>query len=89
MKQEAKVLLYTIEIGGKVYARFAWTGGDWPKKEDMSREFRKIRSAYFRDMVKNCGGLNFWTDCGTSAMDRARIFWNRSNGDAWRTLRRN
>lgn len=66
----------------------AWTGGSWPTEEDKQNpEFRKIRSYLFREQVKECGGLDLWACAGTSALERARIFWNRANADAHATIR--
>lgn len=68
--------------------KIAWTGGSTPTKEDKaSPKFQEIRSQFFRDEVNICGGLNLWACAGTSALERARIFWNRANLDAHATLR--
>lgn len=69
------------------YHRRAWTGGDWPTKEQRSgRAFKDVRTALFREQVAECGGLDLWACAGTSALERARIFWNRATADAHRTV---
>ncbi len=65
-----------------------WTGGSTPTKEDkQSSAFRTLRKTLFRVQVANCGGLDLWKDAGTSALERARIFWNRATLDAWASIR--
>jgi hypothetical protein len=41
---------------------------------------------FFREQVRECGGLDLWACAGTSALERARIFWNAASLDAWRTF---
>lgn len=75
---------------GHVFKRFAWTGGDGPIPH-LRRKcpvYRALVSAFFRESLAECGGLNLWKCAGTSALERARIFWNRARLDAWRTLNR-
>ncbi len=68
--------------------RVTWTGGDAPTKADKKGvEFRSLRHDFFREYVGECGGLNLWACAGTSALERARIFWNRAGYDAYATLR--
>jgi hypothetical protein len=69
------------------YARVTWTGGDHPPLVHIqtSSEFRAVRSHYFREYVRECGGLDLWQCAGTSPLERARILWNRATLDAWRT----
>ena len=72
---------------GKVYDRFAWCGGQVPSRTNkQSVEFRELRSAFFREQVQECGGLDLWKCAGTSSIERARIFWNRANLDTFKTL---
>ena len=78
---------YTIKANGKTFQRIAWTGGDTPTKESFrNSEFRSLVRAYFDDQIRDCGGLDLWACAGTSALERARIFWNRAKLDAHRTL---
>ena len=71
-----------------VLLRKAWTGGSVPSKADKNEEpFRLLRHIYFKEQVADSGGLDFWACAGTSALERARIFWNRATLDAWATLR--
>ena len=80
--------------------RYAWTGGDVPTKETKRNNtvYRTLRTMFFRELVRICGGLDLWDfkdqygdRCypGTSALERARIFWNQASLDAWRTYERN
>ena len=65
-----------------------WTGGTTPSDADKATpEFRRLRSQLFREEVLRCGGLDLWACAGTSALERARIFWNRARLDAWATIR--
>jgi len=66
-------------------ARYAWTGGDTPPARYGDPVFRAIRSIYFREFAADCGGLGRWECAGTSALERARIFWNQATLNAWRT----
>jgi len=52
------------------------------------RVFAGVRSLLFREYVSECGGLDLWECAETSRWERARLFWNRANLDAWRTLER-
>lgn len=66
-----------------------WTGGSRPPTARKQAFFLMyFRRMYFREQVKDCGGLDLWACAGTSALERARIFWNRANYDAWATVRR-
>lgn len=78
---------YTVETRYGSYARRAWTGGDTPPPSERRRNHRYalLVRAFFREQLKECGGLDLWKCAGTSAMERARIFWNRAKLDAWRT----
>ena len=68
--------------------RRAWTGGSSPTKADkQSPAFRALRREFFREQVADCGGLDLWACAGTSALERARIFWGRATYDAHATLR--
>ena len=68
--------------------RRAWTGGSVPTKEQKASPlFRALRREFFRGTVAICGGLDLWACAGTSALERARIFWNQANLDAWATVR--
>lgn len=65
----------------------AWTGGTKPSETDKRKpEFKSLRHFAFRESLRDCGGLDLWACAGTSALQRARIFWNRANLDAWRTM---
>lgn len=77
--------------------RRAWTGGDSPKKGfyflPENAEYRKLVSKFFKEQLRECGGLDLWkfgrtTDPnhGTTSMERARIFWNRAKLDAYATM---
>jgi hypothetical protein len=56
--------MYEIKANGKTYQRHAWTGGDTPKgiseTGENDREYRVLRSAFFRELLENCGGLGAW-----------------------------
>src|SRR6266571_2062458 len=72
---------------GRVYSRVAWTGGDTPTSEGRrNADYRYLRRMFFREQVRECGGLGLWACAGTSALDRARIFWHRATLDACRTF---
>lgn len=75
-----------IEAAG--YTRHAWTGGDTPPPGERRHNpaFRRLVSLFFREQLRECGGLDLWACAGTSALERARIFWNRARLDGWRTL---
>lgn len=77
-----------IHANGRTLPRVAWTGGDTPPARLADADYRAVRRAFFRGDVAVCGGLNLWACAGTSALDRARIFWRRARLDAWRTLER-
>src|SRR5438093_2035419 len=49
-------------------------------------DYRYLRPMFFREQVRECGGLDLWACAGTSALERARIFWNAASLDAWRTF---
>lgn len=83
----------------EIVAKQSWTGGDVPTEEAKNDlEFRLLRSKFFRESVRKCGGLDLWKfteqfdQAGrqhvgyTTSMERARIFWHRASYDAWRTL---
>lgn len=82
---------YTVDwcYSGKHFSRKAWTGGDTPPAKYREACYRAIRSDLFREQVRECGGLDLWVCAGTSALERARIFWNRARLDAWRTTHHN
>jgi hypothetical protein len=86
-------MTYSREIFGETVFIRAWTGGDLPSKEyrhnPANKRFRTLRSILFREQCLECGGLNLWSCVGTSAIERARIFWNRATLDAWRSLNGN
>lgn len=68
--------------------RHAWTGGGVPTKADKATSrFKELRRLFFREQLKMCGGLDLWACAGTSATERARIFWNQATLDAWATIR--
>lgn len=73
------------------YNRKAWTGGDTPKDDLLfsDAEYLGLVKFFFREQLKECGGLDLWACAGTSALDRARIFWNRAKLDAYATLKVN
>jgi hypothetical protein len=79
---------YTVSADGQTFERVAWTGGDTPPRRHRGREYRAIRRDYFREFLADCGGLNLWECAGTTALDRARIFWNQARLNAWATIRR-
>lgn len=79
--------MYNITTKYGTYARYAWTGGDTPRNATLTPQFIALRSVFFREYVSECGGLDLWKCAGTSCMQRARIFWNWANLDAWSTLR--
>jgi hypothetical protein len=71
-----------------MYTRTVWTGGTTPTRGDKRRgDLRRYRGEFFREYVRECGGLDLWECAGTSALERARIFWNRATLDAWATVR--
>lgn len=78
---------HTVSACNQEWERVAWTGGSVPPARLRFRVYRGLRSAYFRESVREYGGLDLWTCAGTSALVRARIFWNRAGLDAWSTLR--
>lgn len=84
--------LYTIHSrDGMPYPRRAWTGGDTAPAglRHQSAMYRTLVSGFFRESLQECGGLDFWKCAGTSALERARIFWNRAKLDGWRTFSEN
>ena len=68
------------------YNRRAWTGGNGKYYRNMHPDFEWLRRWFFREQIKDCGGLDLWECAGTSALERARIFWNRASLDAMATL---
>lgn len=65
----------------------AWTGGSKPPQWIKGhRSFRRLRSRLFREQVA-VSPLDLWACAGTSALERARIFWNRATYDSWATYR--
>lgn len=76
-------------LDGKEYQIRAWTGGKGNYTECTHPDFGWLRRWFFREQVKACGGLDFWECAGTSALQRARIFWNRASLDAFATLNLN
>jgi hypothetical protein len=79
-----------LNLGNSVHEfdRIAWTGGDTPTKETrVSVFYRQLRRIYFREQLRDCGGLNLWACAGTSALERARMFWKHASYDAHATLR--
>ena len=80
-------IVFDIAVGGRAFSRCAWTGGSTPPERFRSAEFVALRRWFFRESVSECGGLNLWECAGTSALDRARLFWNAASLDAWATLR--
>lgn len=79
---------YTTNANGRTFTRHAWTGGDTPPRRHRCADYRALRRIFWRESVAICGGLNLWECAGTSALDRARIFWNQARLDAWRTVER-
>lgn len=87
--QHKATMNYTIGIHGKplpIYTRKAWTGGKSNYKDCNHPDFGWLRRYFFREQVKDSGGLDFWACAGTSALERARIFWNRASLEALATL---
>lgn len=76
-----------INANGTAYTRCTWTGGDTPPARHRNADYRAVRREFFREAVRDCGGLDLWACAGTSALDRARIFWNRARLDSWATIR--
>ncbi len=72
---------------GRSYPRWAWTGGDTPERGDRRVRplYRQLVSAFFRESLRECGGLDLWKCAGTGSLERARIFWNQARLDGWRT----
>lgn len=73
-------------LDGRTYARRAWTGGKSNYRAIRHRDFGWLRRWFFREQIRECGGLDLWACAGTSALQRARIFWNRASLDAMATL---
>jgi hypothetical protein len=68
--------------------RHAWTGGSVPTRDQKKNDvFVELRRLFFREQLAMCGGLDLWVCNGTSPLDRARLFWNQANLDAWSTIR--
>jgi len=76
-------------LNGRQYSIRAWTGGKSDYRACTHPDFGWLRRWFFREEVKRCGGLDFWQCAGTSALQRARIFWNRASLDALATLELN
>jgi hypothetical protein len=76
-------------LNGVQYDRRAWTGGNGYYHAVTHKDFNWIRRWFFRDQIKDCGGLGLWAGAGTSALERARIFWKRASLDAMATLNLN
>lgn len=76
-----------IRLGdGKTYRIKAWTGGKGNYRECTHPDFQWLRRWFFREQVKDSLGLDYWACAGTSALQQARIFWNRASLDALATL---
>jgi hypothetical protein len=71
------------------FTRRAWTGGKSNYKECTHPDFQWLRRYFFREQLRECGGLDLWACAGTSSLERARIFWNRASLDALATLNLN
>ena len=66
--------------------RVCWSGGSVPPKNHTKH--KELRKKFFREDVQSPEGrLDLWACAGTSVLERARIFWNRANLDAWATIR--
>lgn len=67
----------------------AWTGGTRPRRMlEISKEERLLRSKLFRDQMKTV--FEYWGDyrgLNESALDMARIQYNRARYDAHATYR--
>ena len=76
-------------LDSKEYSVRAWTGGKAPARNDW-RENAKLRAVtrylFEKQHVESGVPLNFWACAGTSALERARILWNRAKLDAFATL---
>lgn len=72
----------------KVQVR-AWTGGTRPRRMlETSKEERALRSKLFRDQMRTV--FEYWGDyrgLNESALDMARIQYNRARYDAHATYR--
>lgn len=82
------IAMTTIQTkSGGICLRRAWTGGDVATTHERRTNpyYRELVSYFFKEQLKECGGLDFWKCAGTSSMERARIFWERAKLDAWRT----
>lgn len=73
-------------INSKSFRRYTWTGGDTPPKGFKNPDFLALRRFFWREQLAQAGPLDYWACAGTSALERARIFWNRARLDAWRTF---
>lgn len=83
-----QVLYHMCRAINAWYTPQAWTGGNDLKPQDTRRPlFRAIRGFFFWDQIEMSGGLGMWTCAGTSALERARLFWMRATLDAWATIR--
>lgn len=67
----------------------AWTGGSSPRRMlEISKEERDLRSSLFREQMKTV--FEYWGDyrgLNKSALDMARIQYNRAAHDAHATYR--
>ena len=81
--------MYDVELPcGRVLDRVAWTGGSTPAQGYADANYRHVRRIFFRESLRICGGLDLWACAGTTALERARIFWSQARLDAWRTIER-
>lgn len=74
------------------FRKRAWTGGKAPTQEDWraNRNLRWITRWLFREQHRESGvPMDYWACAGTSALQRARILWNRAKLDAFATLELN
>jgi hypothetical protein len=84
---QANYIEYSHIVNGRKFLRTAWTGGDTPPKGFNDPYFKGLRKQFFRELLKDCGGLDLWECAGTTRWERARIFWNQATLNAWRTLK--
>lgn len=85
-------MTYIITRHGDLFERIAWAGGTAPKagisnNSIFGEAYRDLRKAFFREYVKECGGLDLWSCAGTSALQKARTLRKHASYDAWATLR--
>lgn len=70
----------------------AWTGGKSPTRADWQNnsKLRAItRYLFAKQHVESGVPLDYWACAGTTALERARILWNRAKLDAFSTLNLN